>query len=139
MGRRCVRPPLVASAPDQHHAVLLPRRALAHLALKHVQRDQLGLAIEGIAPASAASRLDPHQRARGNRLVVDETRQDALAWSARIHGDAEWRPGLSAAKSPAREDRAIGDAEERAVAKHAELLEVAESSAPGSWAARVRR
>src|SRR5437016_669585 len=74
---------LAVGVRRQHDAVVFTRRARADLALEHVERHQLGLALERIAPAAAA-------------------------------------------QTPAGENRAIGDAQERTVAEDAELLQVAE-------------
>jgi hypothetical protein len=123
----------------EHHAVLLTRGLRADLALERVQRDQLGLALERVAPPAAASRLDAHERAGRDRLVVDEPGQDALAGAAGIDRDPEGRSRLAAAQAPARENGAVGDAQKRAVAEHAELLEIAEPAAPRAGAARIRR
>src|SRR5262249_40137540 len=112
----------------QHDAVVFTRRARADLALEHVERHQLGLALERIAPTTAARRLHAHERAGGNGLVVHETGKHALVRAAGVDRHAERRARLAAAQAPAGEDRAIGDAQERGVAQDAKLLQVAEPS-----------
>src|SRR5262249_57150262 len=94
---------------------------------------------ERIAPPAAAGRLDAHERAGRDRLVVDEPLQDALVGPAGIDRDLERRARLAAAQAPAREDGAVGDAQKRAVAKPAELPEIAQAAAPRAGAARIGR
>src|SRR5439155_23970583 len=109
------------------------------LALERIQRDQFGLTVERIPPSAAARRLDAHERAGRDRLVVDEPRQDVLVRAAGIDRDAERRARLASAQPPAGEDGAVGHAEKRALAEHAELLEIPESAAPRAGASRVCR
>src|SRR2546430_14164256 len=56
---------LAGGVRRQHDAVVFTRRARADLALEHVERHQLRLALERIAPAAAARRFYPNERAGG--------------------------------------------------------------------------
>src|SRR5262245_44029318 len=90
----------------EDHTVLFARGSGAYLALERVQRDQLRLAIERIAPPSATRRLDAHECAGPDGLVVDEPGQDVLVRSTGIDRDPEGRPRFATAQAPARQDGA---------------------------------
>src|SRR6185436_15228915 len=128
---------LSVGARRQDDAVVLLGRPRRDLPLHDIQHDERWLALERIAPSAAAGGLDAHEGARGDRLVVDEARQDALARLARVDRDAERLSRSPARKPPSRYERAGDHREEVAVAERAELLQVAEAASLPARAAGV--
>src|SRR5439155_27090308 len=119
----------LAVPAHERYAVVLARGSGADFALEHIQRDQLRLALERIAPPTPALRLDAQERAGRDGLVVHEPGQDTLVRPPGIDRHAEGRSRLAAAQAPAREDGAVGDAQKCAVAEPAKVIDLAPATA----------
>ena len=123
-------------ARDEHDTVLAPRRLRRDLALDDVAQDELGLALERIAPAAAAGRHDAHDLPRLHRLAVDES-AEPLRRAVEVDGNAERLAGLAAGDAVAAEPHAVGGHDRVAIDEHAVVLVVPEPAAALPRAARV--
>src|SRR5262249_38988583 len=86
----------------QHYAVVVPCASPADKTIAHVGGHPLGLAVKGMTPTAAASRLDAHDIPALDHVAIAERMNDALIAPTRIYHSASGTRGATARYAPQR-------------------------------------
>src|SRR5262249_6458855 len=84
----------------QHYAVVVPCASPADKTIAHVGGPPLGLAVKGMPPTAAASRLDAHDIPALDHVAIAERMNDARIAPTRIDHAASGTRGATAGHAP---------------------------------------
>src|SRR5215471_7326284 len=87
-------------ALPQHHAVVVPCAPPADKTIAHIGRHPLRLAVKGVTPTAATSRLDAHDIPALDHVAIAERMDDAFIAPTRIDHAASATRGATAGHAP---------------------------------------
>jgi hypothetical protein len=118
----------------EHHAIIGAGTGERNPALDHVAQDQIGFALQRIAPAAAACRHHLHHLSLQHRLAVDQAAELACG-AFGIDGDTERQTGLAAIEAVTAEPHPVRGHDGTAIDQRAVVLFIALAAAAESGAA----
>src|SRR5215831_8932034 len=117
----------------QHHAVVIPCTSLADKTIAHISGHPLGLAVKGMTPTAATSRLDAHDIPALDHVAIAERMNDAHIAPTRIDHAASGTGGATAGHAPWRMlDAVNAHGDHRLLRQHLKLANEPAAATPAT-------